>query len=493
MNTDCVSTTVLRIGSLIDSIVGERDIVDRLHSANPTVFEVYFWNIEFTSEIIKALQELIYGDERRFTIKILSCRGPIGDVVSSLVQTKTLKTADDVEGAVDTLVLNGPILDGSIISALKGQLNLKRLRLLGIRSIADLDDNETIIDIGRCTEVDLTHSGRCFCRSLKESLATSQHLEILNLDFCDLSDQDLCRILQVCPQTTLRELHLSRNNCGNEAVTILVHRFLEHSTSPLSVLNLSCQGGTIAAARRSNKTTALTDGRESIFWQPLFEALKHPRCLDLKALDISRNPLTESEVSALAESLKINTTLSSLSLHDCQLSIESRKLLASNISHWNESLKTVDLSGSSNFVATAQQRLINGLKQNYFIESIGNLSYLPYTNKIEYYLDCNLSGRRLLKHQQQPLATLDGSAADITTAQSNHKDADGNATTVPVPLGLRPQILSQIKHRIPMLYSSQSQEQRNEDSISNKKTTRLGRRESTLYYFLRHNPILVER
>jgi hypothetical protein len=433
MMTDFMST-ILRIGNISDIVEAEHIIIERIIKAtsDPTIKEVSFWNFEFTTGIIEALRKLIHCDTRHFTIKILSCRGLVADAVSTLVTGADVEVEENIVGAVHTLVLNGPVLENHTVTALRGQRSLKRLRLLGIRS-----EYHDVIDIGNCMELDLTHS-RIFMTPdccLIGSLARSQHLECLKLDFCNLSDSELCRMLQVCPNATLRELHLSHNNCADESMNILVHRLLVDSTSSLSILNLHHQ---------TTKTP--------IPWKPLFEALKHPSCYSLKELDISGNPLAESDITVLAESLKFNSSLQSLNLHDCQISPKSSSILASQMPHWTAKLHTLDLSGS-HFLC-AQHSLVSGLKHNYYLENVGSLYYCPCTNELEFYLDCNRCGRRLLKE----------------VAHKNHR----------VPLGLWPDLLARIPQRLPMLYSAQSGK-------------RLGRRESALYYFLRHGPAMMEQ
>ena len=88
------ASTILRIGNFSDIVEAEHIVIERLEkvSRNPTIQEVYFWNIEFTPNIVKALHRLIHCNKRHFTIKILSCRGLVAEAVSTLLVTNNVPT-----------------------------------------------------------------------------------------------------------------------------------------------------------------------------------------------------------------------------------------------------------------------------------------------------------------------------------------------------------------------------------------------------------------
>ena len=124
---------------------------------------------------------------------------------------------------------------------------------------------------------------------------------------------------------------------------------------------------------------------------------------------------------------------------------------------WGENLRSFDLGASHFLKADAQRSLLKeGLKLNYYIESVGNLYYYPYTNELEYYLDCNRSGRRLLKQfpQRQLQPSSSTKVGRKRTIRGEGTSSNSNMTPVNVPPGIWPHVLARVSRELPLLYSS---------------------------------------
>lgn len=375
-----MTSTILRIGSLRDIPQGEDDIIQRLYAAcfENKLKELYFWNIDFTLEIVAAVARLLDHDTTGSTstprswsnIKILSCTGLIAEAVSSILTSER----------VETLVLSGSTIDIRSLSALNAgcrnnNCSLRILRLLGIHFPPDNDITfDALSENTSLEELDLTRSrlGMASSLSSPKAICEHQHLLCLKLEFCYLPDDILSRVLHACHECpSMRELYLSHNYCGKESIQELCTL-----VGSLLVLDLHHQ-------------------LQESCWSRLFHSLKD-RSTTLKQLDLSGNKISDPDVLQLSLSMESNTSLKYLNLQNCQLTEQGIQYsIAASLPRW-KALTTINLGGNM-FMDASARAMLEGLKRNYTLQHWGNLFYYKCSDEIQFYLDSNWAGRIILR------------------------------------------------------------------------------------------------
>jgi uncharacterized protein YjbI with pentapeptide repeats len=236
---------------------------------------------------------------------------------------------------------------------------------------AGLAENQTIRDL------DLTNCqfGEGSIPALARAFEQNGSLHVLRLDNCVLHDEDIaCIVSSLCQNPSLQGLDLKDNSCGTKGLGVLV-QLLERTH--ISWLRLQRQRYTNNFLDVSLLTCALNDSNTSLI-----------------LLNLSFNAISDRGISDLTTALLQNRTLRHVNLNYCHLTDVSMLRIAQCLPSM-EGLWKLYLQGGQSGEAI-DQAMVNGLEQHKQLQVLELPPSFRQPKEIEYYLDLNRSGRRLI-------------------------------------------------------------------------------------------------
>ena len=228
-------------------------------------------------------------------------------------------------------------------------LNLSNNRHIGrggaVNLITSLTKFSTIRELNLCD----TGIGFEDCKALSELLATSKHLKVLDIMFCNIQSSDsvhLAKALEENTTTQLQTLWLDCSPIGSEGAVAFANMLATNkSLTKLNMTSCSIQGeGAVCLAKAMEKNSSVTE------------------------FNISCNPIGSEGAVAFADMLATNKSLAELNMGGCTIQGEGAVAFASMLKK-NQCLKTLYLSDDSVGVEGTLE-LIESLKHNTTLEKL---------------------------------------------------------------------------------------------------------------------------
>ena len=373
--------TALRIGSLRQSKVKEKTVIQQLRAASDdeSITELYFWKIEFSQRVVDELWKVFARDYRIWnSIKVLHCTGNVDAVVRTIFHYE----------CVLSLVLSGAETSPEALEAvnrgLEGNGSIQTIRLRSVHFAENCGHFEGLKQNNSLLELDLTgsHFSHGAVTQLADALGDNVGLECVTFDQCFFNDGEMTEIIDsIYDHPTIQHLNFGQNSAHSRALEAIAD-LLESEECALTSLNLSSQ---VLGEKEMLDMTCL--GR-AVF------ALQSNT--SLRSLDISGNNFPDDAVLALSTCLIVNSNLRTLNVNDSHISEEGIKLFAKNVPNF-KGLKVLNIAGNE-VTENAAECLVKGLGYNRVLESLGPIEECAQqSHLIEHFLDLNMAGRRAMQ------------------------------------------------------------------------------------------------
>jgi hypothetical protein len=132
----------------------------------------------------------------------------------------------------------------------------------------------------------------------------------------------------------------------------------------------------------------------------------------LQSLNISDNRLLDQDVAELAVALTRNASMKRIHMQNCRITTRGMLALVQTIPHWSDSFKSLYLDGTQRVEKSSRMRktIYQALLENFHLHVL-TLPSSCQSKRIEWVLDVNLAGRRVLLNPTQMEETDESSSS----------------------------------------------------------------------------------
>lgn len=356
---------------------------------NPnSIDSIVLQGLDLECDVAASLAILFSNRVHRWeSIEIHNCFGMMGGLITSILQSRA-------PAPINRLCLS--TLDKGVALAMKHGLQSEKK--VCISNLVIKDTKVSMTNLGHlCEGLCKNHTVKAvsfvncsFEENAFQSVSSLSYIQKLDFASCNLKDVDLATIINILHENKNRHnlLHLNLcQNCWQDKTMTAIGGLLDPIVTPrptLRTLNLSCPTNLVFDLKL------------------LMKSLE--RNMSLKELNLREVPINNKTAECIVHCLVRNHCLETLILTDSALTVYGMDLILRNVNRF-KSLKCLRLDGYQS-IGLFGRKTWTKMVTNYLQTSNITLErlYLPlcfdmYRFKLNYLLDLNLGGRRLLQSE----------------------------------------------------------------------------------------------